>query len=337
MGSHEYQKDAVPVLETIKSTSAERSATEIKSPRSAPTENCLTPPCNPHTSILGCCADLGIWVGAEREWWRSLLERKPILLLLREYITIHNPLTICPISSTKINNFVPELQSSIPIQIQHEDKQKPINALTPQTPLPPNTSTLQRKIITRRNPSRSICLPYRPPLTRNITTHLQHLPLCKTNLIRILHVRLVRVNRFCTMRIRRRLFDDTVDSCGRFSGIRIALSCAERRGCRQKGCIVEVGEGGGGGSCAGEGGECAVVDGVGGGCGLHLWGGGDVTGSRYGVGIDPGVRGCGGGGAKVEYPYDLEKLESVMWGRGTLTMERKRCPDAAASSEALGE
>ena len=118
------------------------------------------------------------------------------------------------------------------------------------------------------------------------------------------------------MRIRRRLFDDTVDSRRRFSGIRIALSRAEGRRCRQVWCIVEVGEGGGRGCCAGEGGECAVVDGVGGGCGLHLWGGGHVTGSGYGVGIDPGVGGCGGGGAKVEYPDDLGEVRRVMVGRG---------------------
>jgi len=38
---------------------------------------------------------------------------------------------------------------------------------------------------------------------------------------------------------------------------------------------------------------------------LHLWCRGDVTGSSYGVGIDPCVRSCGGSGAKVEYPDDL--------------------------------
>ena len=112
------------------------------------------------------------------------------------------------------------------------------------------------------------------------------------------------------MRIRRRFFNNTVDQGGRFSGIGVALSRAEGVGVRggEVGCVVEMGEGGGGVS-ARKGGECAVVDGVGGGGGLHLRGGGHVAGSGYSVGIDPGVGGCGGGGAKVEYPDDLDKLE----------------------------
>lgn len=61
-------------------------------------------------------------------------------------------------------------------------------------------------------------------------------------------------------------------------------------------------------AAASQGGECAVVDGVGGGGALHLWGGDGVTGSGYGVGIDPGVGCCGGGGAKVEYPDDLKRV-----------------------------
>jgi hypothetical protein len=43
-----------------------------------------------------------------------------------------------------------------------------------------------------------------------------------------------------------------------------------------------------------------------------------VTGSGYGVGIDPGVGGCGGGGAKVEYPDDLGKVRRVMVGEGNI-------------------
>src|SRR5271170_5815232 len=116
------------------------------------------------------------------------------------------------------------------------------------------------------------------------------------------------------MRIRRRFFDDTVDSGGRFGGISIALARAKGGGGGEVSCVLYVGEGGRR-VWAREGGECAIVDGVGGGGGLHLWGRVEVTGSGYGVGIDPGVGGCGGGGAKVEYPHDLEKLR-VYWDGG---------------------
>ena len=70
---------------------------------------------------------------------------------------------------------------------------------------------------------------------------------------------------------------------------------------------------------------------------MHLWCGRDLTGSAYGVGVDPGMGACSGGSAKVEYPHNLQYQRLWAGWRGTLMMERKRCPDAAASSDALGE
>lgn len=49
------------------------------------------------------------------------------------------------------------------------------------------------------------------------------------------------------------------------------------------------------------------------------------------------MRSCGGSGAEIKYPDNLRINKNSDEVRGTLTIERKRCPDAAASSAALGE
>ena len=146
-----------------------------------------------------------------------IAQTKPILLLLREYV-ISVSSVLCPFSSTKINlyqNYKPQSQYKFNMKL------KSITAST-STPLFYPDSRLQREIITRGNPFSPIRLPYGPPLTRNVAAHLQYFAFCKTNLIRIFDICFVCINRFRTIRIRRRFFNHTVHSGRRFSGIGIA-------------------------------------------------------------------------------------------------------------------
>lgn len=151
-------------------------------------------------------------------------------------------------------------------------------------------SSLQRKIITRCDPFRPIGLPYSPPFTRDVRTDLQYLALRKTNLVGVLHIGFVGVYGSCTMGVRSRFFDDTLDSIGRVGGVGIAFD--ERGGSRWAAIVrLTYGDRGGGALDAG---IHRVLG------GRHLW-------SRYGwtrtgdrIGIHPCMRCCGGCRAKVE-------------------------------------